>query len=79
MQEEAANKFVGVERHSLDTIALTTIPVGKADPPVTHVEEPMIGNGAAMRRAADIVQDVCRACQGRLGIDDPFFGIELRA
>ena len=38
----------------------------------------MVGNGDAMGIAADIVQDVCRACQGRLGVDDPFFGIELR-
>ena len=38
----------------------------------------MVGNGDAMGRAADIVQDVCRACQGCLGVDTPFFGVELR-
>jgi hypothetical protein len=78
MQQEAADKFVSVERHGLDTIALTTVTVGKADPPIPHVEEPMVCDGNPMRIAADIVQDVCRACQGRLGVDDPFFGIELR-
>ena len=79
MQQEASDKFVGVERHGLDTIALTTVAVGKADPPVTHVEDPVVRDGDAMRIAADIVQDVCRACKGRLGVDDPLFGIELRA
>ena len=78
MQEEAADKFVRVERYSLDTIALTTITRGKADAPITHVEDPMVGNGDAMGIAADIVQDVCRTCQGRLGVDDPVFSIELR-
>jgi len=78
MQEEAADKFVRVACHSLDTIALTTITVGKADRPVTHVKDPMLSNGDAMGIAADIVQDVSRACKGRLGVDDPFFGLELR-
>ena len=55
MQEEAADKFVRVERYSLDTIVLTTITIGKADAPITHVEEPMVGNGDAMGIAADIV------------------------
>jgi hypothetical protein len=73
MQEEAADKFVRVERYSLDTIALTTITIGKADAPITHVEDPMVGNGDAMGIAADIVQDVCRTCQRSLGVDDPVF------
>jgi hypothetical protein len=65
MQEEAADKFVRVERYSLDTTVLTTITIGKADAPITHVEDPMVGHGDAMGRAADIVQDVCRTCQRR--------------
>jgi hypothetical protein len=77
MQEEAADKCVRVARHRLDTMALTT-PGGKAAPPVTHVEEPMIGHGDARRIAADIGQDVCRVCQGRLGLDHPGFAVELR-
>jgi hypothetical protein len=77
MQQEAADKFVGVERHRLDTIALTPVTVGKTDPSVSHVEEPVVRNGDTMRIAADIVQDVCRAGKGRLGVDDPLLGIEL--
>jgi hypothetical protein len=79
MQQEAPDKFVGVEPHGLDTMTLTTIAIGEADPPVTHVEDPVIRDGDTMRRAADIVQDVGRTCKGGLGIDDPLFGIELRA
>jgi hypothetical protein len=79
MQQEAADKFVDAERHGLDTVALTTVTVGEADPPVTHVEEPVVRDGDAMRIAADIVQDVGRAGKGRFGVDDPLFGIELIA
>jgi hypothetical protein len=56
MQQEAPDKFVGVEPHGLDTMTLTTIAIGEADPPVTHVEDPVIRDGDTMRRAADIVQ-----------------------
>src|SRR5919197_1617192 len=79
MQQKTADKFVGVERHGLDTIVLTTVTVGEADPPVTHVEEPVVRDGDAMGIAADIVQDVGRAGKGRLGVDNPLFGIELSA
>ena len=79
MQQEAADTCVGVERHGLATIALTTGAVGEANPPVTPVEEPVVRDGDAMRLAAYIVQDMGRACQGRFGVDDPLFGIELRA
>src|SRR4029453_2266282 len=79
MPQEAADTCVGVERHGLDTIALTPVAVGKAHPAVTHVEEPVVRDGDAMRIAADIVQDVSRAGKGRLGVDDPLFGIELIA
>ena len=40
--EEATDKFVGVKRHGLATIALTPIPGGEADAPVTHVEDPRL-------------------------------------
>ena len=57
MQEEAADTFVGVERHGLDAITLTTVAVGEANPAVPHIEEPVVRDGDAMRIAADIVQE----------------------
>src|SRR5919199_928532 len=79
MQQEAADTFVGVGRHSLGTIAMTPVAGGKADAAVTHVEEPMVRDGDAMRIAADIVQDLRRAGKGRLGVDDPLVRVELIA
>src|SRR5713101_4009996 len=77
MQEEAADKFVGVERHGLSPIALTTVPVGKADPPIADIKDAVVRDGDAMGIAADIIQDVLRACKGWLGVDHPLFGIQL--
>ena len=71
MQQEAPDKFVSIERYGLHAIALTTVAVGEADPPVTHVEEPVVRDGDTMRIAADIVQDLRWAGKGRLGVDDP--------
>src|SRR5262249_25378280 len=79
MQQKTAEKFVGVARHGLDTNRLTTVTGGEADPPVTHVEEPMIGNGDAMGIAAEIVQDLSRTGKRCLGVDNPLFGIALCA
>jgi hypothetical protein len=55
MQQEAPDKFVGVESHGLDAIPLPTVAVGEADPAVTHVEDPVVRDGDAMRIPADIV------------------------
>jgi hypothetical protein len=79
MPQEAADTCVGVERHGLDTMALTPVAGGEAHPAVTHVEEAVVRDGDARRRAADRVQDVRRAGTGRLGVDDPLCGIELIA
>lgn len=79
MQQEASDTCVGVEQHGLDAMTLTTVAGGDTDSPVTHVEDPVVRDGHAMRRAADRVQDVCRTCTGRLGVDDPLLSIELRA
>jgi len=65
MPEEAAEKCVGVERHGLRPIALTTIPVGKADPPIADSQDAVVRDGHTLGLAADIVQDRRRACERR--------------
>ena len=79
MQQEAADTCVGIERHGLDTLALTTVAGGKADAAVTPVEAPVVRAGDARRRAADIIQALRRAGTGRLGVDDPLVRVELSA
>ena len=79
MPEEASETCVSVARQGVETIVLTTGTIGKADPPVTPVKEPVVREGDARRRAAARVQDVCRTCNRRLGVDDPRLGRERRA
>jgi hypothetical protein len=55
LQEEAADTCVGVERHGLGPMALTTVPGGKADPPIAYIEDAVVRDGDAMGRAADRV------------------------
>jgi hypothetical protein len=77
MQQEAADTFVSGERHRLHALALTTMTVGEAHPAVPDLKETVVRDGDAMRVAAYIVQDLCRPCQRRLGIDDPLLAVEL--
>jgi hypothetical protein len=55
MQEEAPDTCVRLARHGLEPMALTAIAVGEADPPVPHVEDPVVRARDARRRATDIV------------------------
>ena len=53
------------------------IAVSQADVPISDIDDAVIGDGHAMRVAPDIVDDLLRAFEGPLGIDDPVFAIEL--
>ena len=77
MQQKAADALVGLKRHRLDTIALATITVREADPVVIHLDHAVVGDGHAVRGAPDVIQDVFRTREGRLGIDDPRLTVEL--
>ncbi len=79
MPEAAADTCGGGARHGLDPMVLTTMTGGDAAPPVTHVEAPVVRDGDAMGRAADIGQDVCRICTGCLGVANPLVRIARRA
>ena len=51
-QEKAADQCVGVERHGLSPLALTTVPVGQVAPPSADSKEAVVRDGDAMGRAA---------------------------
>jgi hypothetical protein len=76
-QEETADTGVGVERHGLSPMARTTVPGGKAAPPIPPLKAPVVRDGHTLGRAADRIPEVLRACTGWLGVDAPLGGIEL--
>ena len=48
---------------------------------VLHLEQALVGEGDAMRVAADVLQDLVRTGEGPFGIDDPVGlprGLEMR-
>jgi hypothetical protein len=68
----------GMRRYGqgLELIALVAVAGGKADLPIADIDEAMIGDGHAMRGASEILNDVLRALEGALGVDDPVVRIE---
>ena len=43
VQQEAANEFVGIERHGLFSISIFAIPVAESDLAIVDIEDTIIG------------------------------------
>ena len=70
-KEEATEKFVDVERQRLDLAAVAIVLPPKRDGVVRDGDEPVIGDGDAVRVPREVVQHVGRAAKGWLGVDHP--------
>jgi hypothetical protein len=77
MEQEAAEESMRVHGHLLQPLSLPTVAIGKADLPLTGVDQAGIRDGDAMRVAAEIVDDLGRARKGGFGIHDPCRGGEV--
>ena len=71
MQKEAAEEFVGVERQRAHLTAVPIVLPPKRDRVVGDGDEPVIGDGDAVRVPREVVQHVGGAAKGRLGVDHP--------
>ena len=72
VQEKAAHELVGVERHRLGFAAGAIIFPSKPHCAIVAIEESAIGDGDAMRVAAEIVEHLLRAAKWPLRMDNPF-------
>src|SRR6516225_2053660 len=72
MQEEAAEKLIGLQGHGPTLVFMGIISPTKGDLAVGHGNEAGVGDGDAMGIAREISQDLRRSGEGSLGIDDPF-------
>ena len=77
VEEEAAEKGVGVHSHLLQRIAVTPVAIREADLAIADIDEAGIGDGNAMGVAADIVDDLGRTCKGGFRIHHPRGGVEV--
>src|SRR5271166_3529358 len=71
MQEKAAHELVGVQRHRLGLVLAAMILPPKADAAIAAIEKTAVGDGDAMRVAAEIVEDLRGAGKRAFGKDDP--------
>ncbi len=71
MQQEPADKLMGVERHELGFAAMTIITPEERDLVVGHADKPRIGDRNAVGAAGEIGQHLFRSAEGWLGINDP--------
>ena len=76
VEQEAAEKFVDVERERPHLTAVPIVLPAKRDGVVGHVDEPVVRDGDAVGVAREVVQHVGRAAEGRLGVDHPRLTIE---
>ena len=56
MQEESAQKFIGVYRHLPFAVAMGIILPTEGDLIALHGDQPVIGDGHAMRVASQVVE-----------------------
>lgn len=71
MHKEATDELLRLQTHDADATGTRVVLVAKAHAVFIHGQEPLIGEGDAMRVAAQILQHLCRTCHGALGVDDP--------
>ena len=71
VHQEAAEEFSGGERHYALAVMMAVILPAEADGRIILADQTLIGDGDAMRVAAEIFQHLSRTAEGRLGIDYP--------
>jgi hypothetical protein len=71
MEKEAAQKLLCCDGHQLLFAAVSVILPAKRHLTISEVYEPVIGDGDAMDVASQVMKNVLRAAEGRLGVHDP--------
>jgi hypothetical protein len=73
MEQEAPQKLIDVKRHEPPLVVVRGIAPAEGDMIIFKLSQPMIGDGHAMRVAAEIAESVLRSAKGPLSVDDPLF------
>src|SRR5262249_56551198 len=78
MDQKAADELSAVERHRFLPVAVTIVLPAEADLAVVDRQQSIVGDGDAVRVAADVLQHLCRTGERALGVDYPVGGIQWR-
>jgi hypothetical protein len=73
MQEEAAQELIQGYGHQFLLIVVRRVPPAKGDLAVGQRDQSMVGDGDTVSVAAEIVEHILGASEGRLGVDHPVF------
>ena len=76
MEEEPADKFLGLEQHGLLAIMVRIISPEEGNLTVPDGEEAVIADGDSVGIPTQVLQDPLDATEGRFAIDHPFFVVE---
>jgi len=71
MEQEAAQKLVDIQSHEPFLVAVRGIAPAEGAVAVGEGDEPGVGDGDAMGVGAEIAQDMLRATEWPLVVDDP--------
>src|SRR5216684_76555 len=70
-QSEAADELDRVEGHDAAAVVMSGISPAKAHLSVIEAEQPSVGDGDAVGVAGQVLQDMFRSAEWRLGVDHP--------
>ena len=71
MEQEAAQELVDREGHQTLLVLVSGVSPTKGDLVLLEGDEAVIGDGDAMRVAAQVMEDMLGSTEGRLAVDDP--------
>ena len=77
VDQESAQKLIGGNGHDPLFAAVCIVLPAKRDSAILEGDESMAGNRNAMGIARQVVQNMLRTTEGRLGVDDPVLLEEL--
>ena len=72
VKQETADERIGIEGHEFELVVVFSITVGEGDATLAHREEAVVGDGAPMSVAAEVIEDLLGRAEGRFGVDNPF-------
>jgi hypothetical protein len=77
MKKEPSDKLVGLEGHRLLTVMVCIIPPEEGNVAVSDGKDAVITDRDPMGISAEVLEDPLGAIEGRFGIDDPLFMVEM--
>jgi hypothetical protein len=77
VEDESAEEIDGVEAEDFSFAAVSVVAPSQSDDAVVEPEQAIVGEGDAVGVAGEVIEDVARAAEGLLGVDDPVVFAEI--